>query len=81
MGGSAKSSSASTTSSETITATDSYNQTYNRINNLSDVGNVKLNLGDASAPGSSGLAGASMPLVAVGVGILIFAAITIFRQH
>lgn len=68
MGGKAKSSSSSATTSSTSTVTDSYNQTYNRVSNLSDVGNVKFDLGGANGADTSGggMAGMIIPILVGG---------------
>lgn len=44
-----QSDSKSTSNVATTNITDSYNQTYSMVSNLSDVGNVKFMMGDAGA--------------------------------
>jgi hypothetical protein len=76
---SSKSTASSATTSSTSTVSDSYNQTLNRVSNLSDVGNVKLDFSAGDNPVSGGNASYT-PLIAIGVAIAVFAAVKIFKK-
>lgn len=76
MGGSAQSTSQVVTSTTTTTNTDSFNRTLNRVNNLSNVGNISLNAGgldtaDTAAQGNLGMILAIGAVVVIGLGAII----------
>ena len=62
FGDQAYSSSTNQTSVSTNTAIDAYNQSSSRIENLSDVGNIQLQVGDSKSSGGFN------PIIAVVVG-------------
>lgn len=70
MGGAGSANAATTnqTSVSTTTVTDSYNQAYSNVENLSDVGNVTLNIGKDVAGGLN----PTLLIVFVGIGLAIF---------
>ena len=76
MGGS-RSNSSSTQQTITNTVSDSYNQTLNRVMNLSDVGNVSLDFGSQN-PGQMPSASVLLPIGLIG---LAFSAIVILGKR
>lgn len=80
MGGSRSASSSTVATSTTTTSVaDSYNRTVNRVANLSDVGNVSVNLG-GSLPGDEDLPSLSTFLPIAIVGMVAVIALMVLRR-